>query len=364
MRLFNYDEGALYIFIKRVDMIRPIWNNEPIVLGSHSQRACKFRVLVGSEVIYEGKAYNRRYPSGNSMRVNINDICSDWLQSVLPTLSQAEFSALTLPVTFTLQQQSILITQEWETKEEIQYLANWSYDKDFNPRTMSWSHPIARRVDNNQWLFATIFEQEEVEVKLFMPLGVVNIVTIPISRTNDFNGDYSADFSRSISSAGSGTAVLDLSEFQGVEAVEMNGIRYDVVKGCHEYALHYLNKYGGWDSLLIEGATATTESISRKTRKIDYVNTDPSVRGEKNYLNEITEGWILNTGWLMGDSASRLTHLLTSGDVYLERLADKQIFAVVITNTTNEVKSFKDNGRQPINVTIECKLAQRREVRR
>ena len=99
-------------------MAVPIWKDKIVNIGLLDVMYYRIILSDTNEVIYSGKSYMR--PGADFNQVKINDICADYLENVLPNLSQAEFSLLTLPVTFIVQSSSDGST--WANIESVQFL--------------------------------------------------------------------------------------------------------------------------------------------------------------------------------------------------------------------------------------------------
>ena len=135
---------------------------------------------------------------------------------------------------------------------------------------------------------------------------------------------------------------------------------FKVVTECAEYALYYVNAYGGWDCLLIEGNTLEADTLTRYTREIVYDNNDIQNRGVQNYVNEITKGFTFQTGLLKDDQGKRMHHLINSTDVYLYDIANGQMIPVNVSVNTCEYKTFKNQGNRFAQYTIQVEVAQNR----
>ena len=340
-------------------MANSIWKDYYVNLGT--AESIIYRIKVGDTTIYTGNSHLRPGQTQNIIR--INDICADYIINVLPNLSQAEFSEITLPVTFDIQiyiQTAQGEPPSWEDYASVQFINDWSYDRNYNAEVSGMASPINGKIDANQWVVWTGLNVSQVTATLYFKDGTSSQVIIPVEISNDFNDDFNTDFSRSARSAGSGTAVFNLSAWENVDKIVINGITYKVVSNCSRYALYYLNAYGGWDTLLIEGNTKITDNLTRHNRDTEYDNTEIQNRGTYNYLNEISKTFTLHTSWLSDDEASRMHHLLNSPNVYLLDMETNEMMPVVLTNTATEYKTYKGNGGKLVNYTIEATLAQER----
>lgn len=339
-------------------MAVPIWKDYLVNLGSADSYLYRIRLADTEEVIYSGKAFKR--PGDTNVNVRINDVCADYFLNVLPTLSQAEFSELNLPLEFDV---LAYINSAWTTKASVQFLNDWSYDYNYNAATMGMSFPINGHIDSRMPIVLTGLNVSSITATIYTHGGLSYQVIIPIAISNDFNADFNADFSRSTRVAGSGTAVFLPSAWSGVSKIVVGSSTFKVVTDCARYALYYVNAYGGWDTLLIEGNDLETDSLERHTRELAYDNRDIQNRGLENYVNEITKIYTLHTGWLSDAEALRMHHLINSTDVYLYDIAAEQMIPVVINDNTCEYKTFSNQGNRMVNYTINVQVAQNR-VRR
>ena len=332
----------------------PIWKDYFVNLSGI------YRIIVAEteDVIYTGDANAK--PGEAMGQIRINDICADYLEHVLPTLEQAEFTRISNP-TFKVQ----LRVQgaggyEWVDITSVQFLNDWSYDYDFDPVTMGLSFPINGHVDPRMPIVWTGYEVSEVEATIYLRDGSTFQVIIPVEITADFNDDFNADFALEARAAGSGTAVFFPSEWGDVVKIEINDSTFILEDTCAKYALYYVNAHGGWDSFLIEGNTLETDTLKRYTREVVYDNRDIINRGIHNYVNEITKGFTFLTGWLTGDQGERMHHLINSTNVYMYDIARQQMIPVTIPTTSCEYKTFKNQGNQLVNYTIQVQIAQNR----
>lgn len=344
-------------------MAVPIWKDYFVNLGHNGQDLFMvYRIVLpdNSDVIYQGKAFLK--PGQTDISIRINDICADYLENVLPVISQAEFTALGLPLSFRVDK-SIDDGEHWSSVSTIQFLNDWSYDYDYDPTTMGMSFPINGHIDGRQPMVWTGLNVSTIQATITTNGGSTYNVYIPIAISNDFNNDFNYDFARSVRSAGSGTAVFLPSAWSDVKSITIQGKTFEVVTDCGQYALYYINAYGGWDTLLIEGNTLEADNLTRHTRETEYDNGYISNRGKFNYVNEIAKTYTMHTGWLSDDQASRMHHLLNSTDVYLYDFATEQMIPVVLTGSTTEYKTFKNQGNRMVNYTIQAEVAQSRTRR-
>lgn len=125
---------------------------------------------------------------------------------------------------------------------------------------------------------------------------------------------------------------------------------------CADYCLYYINAYGGWDSLLVDGnvkrvdeITSSEMYVKKATNSLDF--------GKTKYLNTITPTWTLYTGVMTDEEASRMHHLLESTEVYLHNLKEDVITPVIIRNSNCEYQTYTTNGRKLPHYTIEVEAS-------
>lgn len=337
-------------------MASPIWKDIYCTLGNGDSYDYRVTTL-GGEVIYAGRAHKK--PGAATVTIRINDICADYLQNVIPTLSEDEFSALDLPVTFLVQ----IYIGSWSTIYSIQFINDWSYDYEYDVATMGLAFPINGRIAPNQWLTYTAYLTTEVSAVVYRTDGTSFTLSIPVGPSVDFNTDFNSDFARAVSAAASGTAVFRLAGYDDISHIVIGNATYYMAEGCRRYALYYANAYGGWDSLLIEGNHAETDTLTRHTRGVEYDNRNVSNRGRRNYANEISKRLTLHTSWMTDEQSSRMHHLLNATEVYLYDMVTDEMIPVILANTMTEYKTYKGNGGRLTSYAIEVEYANTR-VRR
>lgn len=156
------------------------------------------------------------------------------------------------------------------------------------------------------------------------------------------------------------TLVSPASYFSGSTIVFDGEVRYDT-SCCGDWALYYLNAKGGWDSFLIEGKVKRTDSLTRyeygkgSGTPLDFSRTQ--------YMVESEAAYEMHTGWLTDAQAANLAkNLLPSIKVYAHNLNENKIFPVVITDSSVEWKTYK-NEKKLVAYTINV-AASNKEYRR
>ena len=121
---------------------------------------------------------------------------------------------------------------------------------------------------------------------------------------------------------------------------------YDMTH-CGQGYLLYRNRYGGWDSFLIEGNIYSYDGYER----LDAVY--PSSKRKVTDRITIRTRYEINTGWMNDEESGRLVyHLLSSPTVGLDIFGSPSgMIPVTVTVTQAEYKKFR-NGRKMVSYTI------------
>ena len=143
---------------------------------------------------------------------------------------------------------------------------------------------------------------------------------------------------------------------------------YDMT-ACGQGYFLYRNRFGGWDSFLIEGNIYKKEGYARQNYT-SPVNTSYgySVDRHTDKVN-ITTSYEVHTGWLTDQEAERLVyHLLSSPKVYFTsfegdhyELGDMK--EVILTGSQAEYKKYR-NGRKLTSYTITFDASDTKRVQR
>ena len=308
-------------------MAVPIWKDYYSNLGAYASRY--FRIRVSSTTIYQGKAV--RPTSSGNLYVRINDICADYMAK------KPGGGSLAFPVSFVVQQSSN--GSSWTNVETVTFNDDWSYISGFDPSVSGMSFPITGRIDLRQKVFQTRYASGSVTAAA--KYGSTNR---SISLTFKTSASY-AEFGDSLVHAGAGYVEFDgptYATYSGktLTQVTIDTTTYRVTNKCPEYCLYYKNPFGGYDHLLLEGKCRITRSGSRSTFVADYDNRN-QYREEWTFQNEVSERWLLNTGFLSDDESERMPYLLDSPDVYLVDLSAATVFIpVTIATDAYEIKKY------------------------
>lgn len=306
-------------------MAVPIWKDYYVDFGQRDYVDYEIRLTDGT-IIFSGRSYPR--PKDVSLKVKINDICADYLES----MSQKDFTYGYGFESNDIAKVFRVFLSSGTLIDTVEFINDWSYDRrKFDSGVLS--DPINGIFD------------------LRMPIkySVSRAQTIKVEVEGNETWTEEAD------SAGT----LTLEDFVDHEGkVTVGKIEYEGKNTCHTHALYYVNAYGGWDFLLLEGRTIETDSYTRHEHKGEYDNRNSSERGTKNYLNEVAKSFVLHTGWMKNEEAAKMHHLLGSTNVYLLDLVYWGFIPVVITDNACKYKTFQNEGGKLVEYEINVKVAQ------
>lgn len=336
-------------------MAHPIWKDYYATLGTGDY--ADYAVLLGTTQIFSGRAYKK--PGAASIKARINDIVAPYLAHITPDFIGGYITEIATIYA--------VVKVGATTKDSRTLIGDWSYEDGFNMDTEGLSFPIDGRLDLRQHL---LFSDQGYDNGADPDLDITIDYGVPYP---DFNNDFNMDFLRQARYAtdtiytdyvvtGPRVWCVDFLSMVYADAkrITIRGNTWDVVCSGSDYCLHYVNAYGGWDSLLVNGNAVKTDGIKHYERAVEYDNSSKLARGRDNYINELTQSFTLYTGPIFAQGASRMHHLLNSPCVYLEHLDTGVIEPIVLTGKNCVHKTYRSNGYKVIEYQIEAELAQDR----
>lgn len=263
--------------------------------------------------VFNGKAWAA--PSSTSLEISINSIAQDYLKTDMMDLR--EISATTAYTHDKAFRTFYLYNSNSVLLETYRFLLDWSYNEKDLTSAVDLSNPINGKYSTNMLMFSTIFNTS----------AVTTTISLSPSAVTDCNGnalytDYSC-----------------------------NG----------EWALYYLNRNAGWDSLIIQGMVTKKDSYEKYYIDNAFDNNTIDF-GKRTYHNQITPSWELHTGWLKDSESDNLAfNLLSSNQVYLHNLKDDEIYPVILTDAETTYKTFRNQNNKMYNYTINVQSSQLRQ---
>lgn len=312
----------------------PIWKDFTVVLGSADSIA--YTIETDGVAIYSGIAVKR--PGDTLTRATINNICAAYLHQTLPILTLQGVSTAPYVKRFDVKASGQLITS-------IEFVMDYSYDYGLLGYAHSLSDPVDNVIDYRMPLLRTNYTEGYRFRRVDLTTGQSFVGAI--------SGNAKGNYVRLVNT------YID-NDFTFASADDVDITTYYIRDTCAKYALYYVNAFGGWDALVMQGTPKRSDDIKRYNVQKSYDNSESRARGLQNYANEITPKWALKTALLTDEQSARMFHLLGSTMVYLYDIEMAEVLPVVITDNSIEYKTFKNNNRQRAQYTINVQLAAER----
>lgn len=324
-------------------MAEPIWKDE-VLRWANLKGTTQLSISADGAVVYKCKLTSP--PGSNVMSMNINHIVKDYLSSKI------NFNRLTR----IYQQPMFKRTFELSavTQNGVRTVTrynDWSYEsRQPSDYCESLSSPLSNIVDPRQILFSTIAKVSDGNAGEcyvdFCDKGMCQrpLYAIPAPCVT---------FAYPLSEVSEGVTIDILDDREG--SVQS----YIVKKTCADYCLYYLNAYGGYDHLLIKGTALRTDSYARTEITRDVSNAT-LLHGKQCIATEITPKWRLNTDYLTDEQWAKTHHLLGSSHVLLHDFTTDEIVPVVITSSTAEFKTYRNQGNKKSFLTIDVEASVKR----
>ena len=302
-----------YIFKVKTNMeiiTRPIWQDTYVEFNTNDSPV-DYSINLNGEAIFYGKAWAAPAYSEDTFKTNINKICEDYMSN------EIDFDALIKSAgTYVDHENAMMdfIVKNETTNKEIavfKFIYDWSHDKNktyTDGKVTDMSDPINRKGISGMYYFHTQFNGR----------GVQTLVSL----------------------------------------LPVNGYTETTECNAGKWALYYLNRYGGWDSYLIDGYVSRKDNFVRKN-VVKSFNNNTLEFGNKPYMTQITPNYEIHTGW-MNDRESEVlaANVFQSTRVYLHNLETDEVIPIVITDADVLHKNHKNSGRRLLNYTINAVSAQ------
>lgn len=306
---------------------RAIWQDRLVSLGANPR---DFIIKMdGSTTIFAGRGVSR--PGQTYPQVLLNDIAEKYLAQDASCIQNEEgdgyYAVAGLQRTFQVYDSS----GSTAIGDTYNFGLDWSRESGRNVWGRYGAHdPINGRVSNLAPFIITLYGS----TPLTLDGGSASNIRLLT--------DQMATSINVMAYQGPGNYTIQLVDYLGGGEtwVEFNGNRYEVVQGCSDVAvLYYVNAYGAWDALLIEGAITEGHEYERHTLQ-RAATQDATTRNRAiwNYLNEERRTWALRTGPLTTAQSSRMHHLIGSTLAVLFMQFDGAYSFVPVTITDTEVQ--------------------------
>lgn len=315
---------------------RPTWADFYSTIGTGV--SLPFTIRKGSNpVIYSGTIYSKS-GSSETLMVNVAPVIRDYVMATYCQPDQQPNARNTDVLENSIME--FRVYQGSTLKDTIYYYLDYSLETLANTLSSCMRNdPIIARFTPTQGVFLTSFSTS---------------LTAATWKDDDGREDPANYFSfafTGITTQWLGEEDERWSTYKTFDVSKMTPygkkVYFQIMPDCHRWCLDYLNAWGGWDSLLIEGTWREIDGYERgQYRTGDGLVTDSNVyvrnrRDKTDCLNTITKRYELNTALLTDDEASRMHHLLGSTNVYLRDLTLAEEYCSWAANITDSECEYK-----------------------
>ena len=307
-----------------------------------------YYVKLGGNTIFNGKAYTR--PGDAQPFVRVNDIAAPYLKQAWPGGNfPGEGGSAYVPQgdisrTFKVYDAST----NSQIGNDLDFCYDWSGDAATPPTALGNAgphRPIKALAFKDMPLILTLYNNA--------PLTAIGDTGVEVQTTTTSPAVV-------LSYGGVGNYLLEQSSDYIADSdkyIRWGCLRFDLVPACAiEKVLYYVNAYGAWDCLAMEGRCSEGYDYERHTLRQVYNNTNPVAAGEVNYANGYRRKWTLRTGWIDELGASRMHHLVGTTLAVLLDVASNTYTPVTIQDTELLVRDYKSEGA-PVQYAINVQEA-------
>lgn len=288
----------------------------------------EYTIRVNNQTIYEGVI--TPFSPDNRLTIDIGEICRSYLETFYENIINNTILTA-LPVvdnkgslhTFTVVSDSNVTTPAGET-----YRVVYDYNTDYEEQLADARYlnaPIDTIVDPRQKLFASGHNPGVSQQYRTLVNGVQSQ-----QATSSASSIIMFPYTGITAAAGSTIEMI------------MTGIGstiYNVVPECrNRYALYYVNKFGGLDSLLLSGRYRENWSPQRVDVRLYNDRSNRLDWEQKRIHSEQDHQWELNTGLLSDEGAANIDHLIYSPKIFMHDLTKDTITSCLITDAGYSAK--------------------------
>lgn len=318
--------------------ITPIWKTIEVDMTSGlSSGAATFAVKIGSNTIYEGKAYAD--PNGNCI-VTLNGILKDYLGTPAMTLTGQTYADTKAVQTFT-------VTYGTSGSTTIKVLNDWSYDP-------------ARSYADNSPAILTDAAYSRWDYHAIRPFTIIGASSYSWVLKNT-SGTTISSGSRTIS--GNSETFFCQPTAPGTLFITIGSHTYSYKIGnyCDAGAFVYRNKIGGFDTIPI-ASFVNNEEYTRESYDIAGNNWNPQTHLRRDFRADVRRTITLRTPALSDAEAAVTANAVGSVQAWLYS-ADHNYEAVVVKATAWKHKTFRNEGQKRVVYEFEVEFAQPMERR-
>ena len=309
----------------------PIWKDIYVDLPYEHNHFRLVNISSGF-IMYEGMIYGVI-----TSQVGITDVLRDYMTTVSDPFVNTFTSTQYLLVDMQTSQDGV----NWQSSYTFRLYYNYSYDEE--RKIYLEAQPIDY-FDPRQYLLFTFqsYDNFKENIEITKKFGTTSSQTQTISSYNE-QKTY-------VSKAASNYSIK-------IKTSNEEKIFKDRCTNTN-YAVYYINRYGGWSWMLFQGKNLKTDKTKQSTYMMDFDNNVGTEFNTKVYQNDITETWQLTSDYLTDKQSELLKHLYSSPLVYLHDLKEDKVMSVLVDTKSFDYKTYRNQGRKMFTHTIKVNSSQ------
>lgn len=309
----------------------PIWKDIYIDLPYEHNHFRLVNISSGF-IMYEGMIYGII-----TSQVGITDVLRDYMTTVSDPFVNTFTSTQYLLVDMQTSSDGV----NWQSSYTFRLYYNYSYDEE--RKVYLEAQPIDY-FDPRQYLLFTFQSYDNIKenIEITKKFGTTASQTQTISSYNEqktYTSKAASNYSIKIKTSNEEKIFKD-------RCTNTN------------YAVYYINRYGGWSWMLFQGKNLKTDKTKQSTYKMDFDNNVGTEFNTKVYQNDITETWQLTSDYLTDKQSELLKHLYSSPLVYLHDLKEDKVMSVLVDTKSFDYKTYRNQGRKMFTHTIKVNSSQ------
>ena len=309
----------------------PIWKDIYVDLPYEHNHFRLVNISSGF-IMYEGMIYGVI-----TSQVGITDVLRDYMTTVSDPFVNTFTSTQYLLVDMQTSQDGV----NWQSSYTFRLYYNYSYDEE--RKVYLEAQPIDY-FDPRQYLLFTFQSYDNIkeDIRITKKFGTTS------SQTQSF---YSYNEQKTYASKATSNYSIN------IKTSKEEKIFKDRCTNTN-YAVYYINRYGGWSWMLFQGKNLKTDKTKQSTYKMDFDNNVGTEFNTKVYQNDITETWQLTSDYLTDKQSELLKHLYSSPLVYLHDLKEDKVMSVLVDTKSFDYKTYRNQGRKMFTHTIKVNSSQ------
>lgn len=309
----------------------PIWKDIYVDLPYEHNHFRLVNISSGF-IMYEGMIYGVI-----TSQVGITDVLRDYMTTVSDPFVNTFTSTQYLLVDMQTSSDGV----NWQSSYTFRLYYNYSYEEE--RKVYLEAQPIDY-FDSRQYLLFTFQSYDNIKenIEITKKFGTTSSQTQTISSYNE-QKTY-------VSKAASNYSIK-------IKTSNEEMIFKDRCTNTN-YAVYYINRYGGWSWMLFQGKNLKTDKTKQSTYMMDFDNNVGTEFNTKVYQNDITETWQLTSDYLTDKQSELLKHLYSSPLVYLHDLKEDKVMSVLVDTKSFDYKTYRNQGRKMFTHTIKVNSSQ------